>query len=104
LAAEAEASGAIGGFEVGAGGKGRRRKQTRFEGIEGDGGITRLGLDLEHEVGGGGDGVGTTEETMAVGVMGDDDGGAAGFGEAAKVEDDGQDGGQAGFAATAQEI
>lgn len=104
LAAEEEAVGAIGGFEVGAGGKGRRRKQTRFEGIEGDGGITRLGFDLEHEVGGSRDGVGTSERAMAIGVMSDDGGGIAGFCKAAKVEESGKDSGQAGFAATAQEV
>ena len=37
-------------------------------------------------------------------MVGDNDGSIAGFGEAAKVENDRKDGGEAGFAATAQEV
>lgn len=58
---------------------------------------------MEHEVYGGGDGSGAAKEAVLVSVVGDEDGSVAGFGEAAEVEEDGQDGGLAGLVAAAQQ-
>jgi hypothetical protein len=68
------------------------------------GGLIRFGSDGQEKIGCGGDGVGTAEEAMAVGVVSYNDGGLTSFGKAAKVEDDREDGGEAGFATAAQEV
>jgi len=91
------------GFEDGAGAEGLRSGEAGFEGMKLDEGIGGGGANGEHQVYGGGDGGGAAEDTVAVGVVDDEDGGLAGLGQAAQIEEHRLDGGLAAFSRT-QEV
>jgi hypothetical protein len=77
------------GFEVGAGVEGDGFEVAGFEGGEADEVLTRRGVDVEHVVDASGKRGGAAEETGFVGVVDDDDGGAAIVGDFAEVVEDG---------------
>lgn len=66
-----------------------------FESADGEDGIFGGGLDGEHEVHGGGDEGRAAENAVTIGVMQDEDGGAAIFSHAAKMKESRLDGRQA---------
>ena len=90
--------------EVGTGVKRRGSEVAGFEAAEANEGVARIGFDGQHEVDCGGDGGRAAEDTVLVVVVQDEDGGLGRFGEAAKVEQDGLDGGNCVLVATVHNV